>query len=323
MATIAELYNLAAQYHQYGNVAEAESLYRQIIQADPRHADALNNLGVLLLNQGRLDDAVECFRQSVASNPGQADAHSNLGVALKDQGKVADAIRCFHQALAPSNPSHTNAADEFGNRPIKRWDSLRRAASSASGTQRPYDFQTIPTPTCNSLGLVYLERGDWAEAAASFQQALRLNPQPRFGPPNSWQLSLKLRGDYLAGWPGFVQRWAQFGEVSKSFKQPRWDGAPLDGKTILLHGEQGLGDTVQFIRYAPLVKACGGRVLVQCQPALIRLFAGMPGIDALIPEGAPLPAFDVQVHLLDLGAVFQTTPATIPGPVPYLFAEAK
>jgi hypothetical protein len=109
---------------------------------------------------------------------------------------------------------------------------------------------------------------------------------------------------------------------SRNFPQPQWDGSPLEGRTILIHAEQGLGDTIQFIRYAPLVKRRGGTVIVECQPVLSQLLAGCPGIDRLIAQGSPLPAFDVHVPLLSLPRIFGTTLADVPAEVPYLFADA-
>ena len=110
----------------------------------------------------------------------------------------------------------------------------------------------------------------------------------------------------------------------RSFQQPRWDGSPLRGRTILLHAEQGLGDTLQFIRYAPLVKASGkGRVLVECQQRLADLIATCPGIDQVIGHGSPLPEFDVHAPLLSLPYIFSTDLGTIPANVPYLSADAE
>src|SRR5262249_33075308 len=105
--------------------------------------------------------------------------------------------------------------------------------------------------------------------------------------------------------------------------RPRWDGAPLEGRTILLHAEQGLGDTVQFARYATPVKARGGTVVLQCQGALAPLLSGCPGVDRLVPRGEPLPPFDVHAPLLSLPALLGTTLETVPADVPYLLARGE
>src|SRR5262249_4231651 len=107
----------------------------------------------------------------------------------------------------------------------------------------------------------------------------------------------------------------------RPLRQPRWDGSPLEGRTILIYSEQGLGDTIQFIRYAPLVQQRGGRVIVECPSLLLPLFRKCPGIDFLVAEAEPLPGFDVQVPVMSLPALFGTTLTTVPAEVPYLHAD--
>ncbi len=124
------------------------------------------------------------------------------------------------------------------------------------------------------------------------------------------------------GWPAYEARWrCKQTTPVPAFTQPRWDGTPLDGRTILLYGEQGMGDTIQFIRYVPRVKEGGGRVLVQCQNALLHLLSRTPGIDGLVGWGAAPPAFDVWMPLMSLPALFGTTVETIPAELPYVSIE--
>ncbi len=124
-------------------------------------------------------------------------------------------------------------------------------------------------------------------------------------------------------WPGFELRWRLSGFYRSQAEQPLWDGSPLNGKTILLYSEQGLGDTIQFVRYARMVKERGGRVLVECQPALLPVLDRVQGIDQLFPKGQSLPAFDVHAALMSLAGIFGTTLATIPADVPYLRPEPE
>ncbi len=129
-----------------------------------------------------------------------------------------------------------------------------------------------------------------------------------------------LTEDFERGWPEYEWRW-QAGCVPRAFPQPRWDGSPLEGRTILLHAEQGLGDTLQFVRYARLVHERGGTVIVECQPALVRLLASCPGIDRVVARDEPLPDFDVHAPLLSLPGIFRTTLDNLPADGPYLFAQ--
>ena len=142
-----------------------------------------------------------------------------------------------------------------------------------------------------------------------------------------WNLSLLnlLTGDFESGWPGFEWRWQtkQQNFHRRHDSRPLWDGQPLAGRTILLHAEQGLGDTIQFVRYVPLVQERGGRVVVECQPPLLSLLADSPGIDLVLAQGEPLPAFEVQAPLLSLPGILGTTLGSIPARVPYLRADPE
>src|SRR5262249_9412253 len=145
----------------------------------------------------------------------------------------------------------------------------------------------------NNLGNALWMMGKADEALACFQQALWLDPKV---PEVHWHRSLVWLqlGNYEQGWPEYEWRWKRKRATPRFFSQPRWDGTPLAGKTILLWTEQGLGDTLQFIRYAPLVKESGGSVVVECPQDLLGLLGSCAGIDRLVAEGSPLPEFDVQ-----------------------------
>ena len=131
------------------------------------------------------------------------------------------------------------------------------------------------------------------------------------------------RGDYERGWPEYEWRWRCRGRPVPGFTQPRWQGNDLAGRTILLYAEQGLGDTLQFVRYAPLVKRRGGTVLLVCPRPLVRLLSSCPGIDRVLADGSSLPAFDVHAPLLSLPMILGTTLATVPADVPYLAATPE
>ena len=164
------------------------------------------------------------------------------------------------------------------------------------------------------------DQGKLDEAVACYHRALELKPDYADAHLNL-SLSSLLTGDFRRGWPEYQWRWKTKRWQQRDRPQPLWDGQPLQGRTILLHAEQGLGDTIQFIRYAPLVKQAGATVLVECQQPLVRLLAGCRGVDALIGRGDDLPPYDVQAPLLSLPGIFRTSLQTIPVDVPYLFAD--
>jgi hypothetical protein len=130
-----------------------------------------------------------------------------------------------------------------------------------------------------------------------------------------------LSGDFERGWAEYEWRWKTKDCPRRNFSQATWDGQPLDGKTILLHAEQGLGDVIQVVRYAALVKRRGGVVVVECPRPLLSLLANCEGIDRLVGRGEELPSFDVQASLLSLPGIFHTTLEDLPATIPYLFAD--
>jgi hypothetical protein len=175
-----------------------------------------------------------------------------------------------------------------------------------------------------NLGLALSDLGKLDEATTCLRRAIDLNwgyADAHFG----LALTLLLKGEYPEGWREYEWRWQQEEHLrlKRKFDQPRWDGTPLDGKTILLHGEQGDGDSIQFIRYVKRVVEMGGRVLVECQPSLKTLFGCVERIETLIAKGEEIPEFDVHASLLSLPYILGTTLETIPANVPYLRASGR
>jgi len=418
VATVAEVFSLAWKHHQAGGFSQAEQLYRQILQADPSHADACcflgaacqaqgklaeaerhyrqavrlmpayagahNCLGMLLAEQGQLTQAVASFQQGLRAQPHNAEIHNNLGLALARQGKMVDAVGRYRQALRLNpdyaaahynlglalnaqgqhdaaiaafqqalhfQPAYPEAWNDLGNA-LAEQEKLEEAVSSYRQALR---LRPDYAEAHYNLGVVFVKQGRDEEAMAHYHQALRSRPNyadAHFNLANalhsqgrideamthflddlrlrpdrpetnlSCALVWLIRGDFERGWPAYEWRWRQPDSVARPFVQPLWDGPALDGRTILLHAELGLGDTLQFIRYAPLVKQRGGKVIVECQSALPRLLASAEGIDHLVARGSPLPSFDVQAPLLSLPAIMQTALTTVPRAIPYLQADA-
>ena len=174
---------------------------------------------------------------------------------------------------------------------------------------------------CN-LGVALQSLGRLDEAIVHLRRAVELAPAETESADLHWNLSLALlkNGDYLEGWREYEWRWQTptFADFKREFSQPEWAGEPFQGKTILIHCEQGFGDAIQFARFVPLVAARGGRVVLECRPELKRLFATLDGVDAVIGLGDPLPPFDVQVAHMSLPRVLDIRLETIPADVPYL-----
>jgi len=342
---------LGAVCQAQGKLAEAETSFRRAVQLAPAYADAHNCLGVLLAQQDRLAEAVASFQQALRSEPDNAQAHYNLGLALNAQGQWELAIVQFQEALR-CQPDYPEALNDLGNALAARenWSEAVKSYHHALelrphfaeahynlgvvlGKQEKREDEIAHyrealrirpdyAEAHDGLGNALRQYGQMDKALACFEQALRFKPHY---PLAHWNRSvvLLLCGDFERGWPEYEWRWTQHSFAQRHFTQPLWDGTDLSGRTILLYAEQGLGDTLHFIRYAPLVKRRGGTLIVECQPPLLRLLAGFPGIARLEAQGSPLPAFDVQAPLLSLPGIFHTSLATIPANVPYLHANAN
>jgi Tfp pilus assembly protein PilF len=256
--------------------------YQRVLGLNPDHAEALNNMGVAFHSQGKFEEAMGCLNRAVALKPGYADAHSNLGNAIKEQGRVDEAVPLYHRALE-LNPLHFDALNNLGN-------ALR-------------------------------VQGKLSESVAAYERALQVkpdNPQLRMSRSLCW---LQM-GDFERGWPEYEWRLKCAEFAIPAFRQPLWDGSPLGGRSILLYADHGLGDTLQFIRYAPMVKARQCRVIVACRRPLARILATCPGVDQVVVEGETLPDFEVYAPIMSLPRIFGTSLANIPAVIPYLTAEA-
>jgi Flp pilus assembly protein TadD len=275
--------NLANLLRQQGKLDQAVASYQQALRIKPDYPEAYCNLGLALLEQGNLAEAETCQRKALRLGPQIAEARLNLGVVLVEQGRFAEATTCYEEALL-----------------------LRPDYSQAY----------------NNLGVVHAVQGRLTESAKCYERALCLNPDDADAHLNlaySWFF----RGNFDAAWLEYEWRWKRQGSSQPSFRQPIWDGSNIHGQTILVFAEQGMGDTLQFIRYAPLVKRIGARVLVRCQGPLLRLLATCQGIHRLVREGDPLPHFDVQIPLLSLPRIFGSNLTNIPATIPYLHVDRE
>jgi tetratricopeptide (TPR) repeat protein len=303
---------------EQGRLEEALAAYRQVLRRRPTYADAHNNLGNVLQAQGKLDEAVASYREALRLQPNYVAAHNNLGVALLDRGTLSEAVASFRQALG-LQPDFAEAHANQGNA-LEQQGKFEEAAASYRQAIRIKPDSAEPY---HGLGNVFRQQGDPAMAVASFQEAVRLKPNYA----EAWvshALALLVLGNFEQAWPEYEWRWKCKDRATSAGQfRPRWDGSPLGARTILLYPEQGFGDTIQFIRYAPLVKQRGGTVIAACPLTLAKLMGSCPGIDRLVTEGSVMPEYDVQAPLLSLPGLLGTTLATVPANVPYLFADRQ
>jgi tetratricopeptide (TPR) repeat protein len=308
-------FNLGNTLNDQNKRDEAVACYRQALRLNPADPRVYNNLGTALQELGKTDEAVASFREAIRLKPDYGRAHSNLGNAFREQGKLEEAVACCQQALR-LEPDCAEAYNTLGATLVNQG----KVDEALTRFQPALQLKPGYANAYHNLGAALLELGRTQEALQNFEEAVRLKPDYATARMSLGMVHLLL-GNFERAWPDYEWRWRTKEFPPRSFTQPRWDGKPLGGQTILLHAEQGLGDTLQFIRYAPLVKQRGGRVIVEVQPPLARIVAGCLGVDNVVAAGSPLPHFDVYAPLLSLPSIFKTTPATVPTDVPYVFAD--
>ncbi|HYV39809.1 MAG TPA: tetratricopeptide repeat protein [Gemmataceae bacterium] len=311
------LNNLSSALILQDRQEEALTSCLEAIRLMPTYAAAHHNLGSIRDHKHKFDEAVQSFHEALRLLPAYPEAYYSLANTLKRQNKLDEALTCYQQAIR-LKPDFVDAC----NNCAALLCALGRFAEAEVQYQNALRQKPDYTEARTNLGVLHRDQGRFEEALAQFDQALAL--QPDFAEVHyNRALVWLLLGDLERGWPEFAWRWRQKNYYNRRFPQPLWDGTPLDGRTILLHAEQGFGDTFQMIRYAAVAKARGGRVIAECQSGLQHLVKTAPGIEQLLTYGSTLPPFDVHSPLLDLPGICHTTLDTIPGTVPYLQADPE
>ena len=316
---------LAEAHNNRGNalrnlkrLAEALQSFERAIVCKPDSAEAHYNRGYVLLELRRPAEALQGFEQAIALKPDYVDAYRNRGNALCDLARPADALRSYERAIA-LNP---DSAEAHYNRGNALWN-LKRSDEALQSYERAIALKPNYAEAHNNRGVALggLSRPD--EARESYERAIALKPDYQPAHYNLATCSLLL-GDFTRGWQEYEWRWKRNAceQWRRDFAQPLWLGElPLKGKTILLHSEQGLGDTLQFCRYAEKVAALGAHVVLEVPPPLVRLLANLEGVAQVLPEGGPFPAFDYHCPLLSLPLAFRTDHHSIPASVPYVRSD--
>jgi len=309
--------NLGNALNDQGETAEAEACFRAALHLKPDYAEGHNNLALVLRDGRRFAEAEACCRAALRIAPTYAEAHNNLGAVLRSLGRLDEALLCQETAIR-LKPDFPLAYVDFGNvlQDIGQFEAAEASCRAALRLRLDYPEAQV------SLGLALMALGRPAEAEGCYRAALDLKPvfpEARF----NLSLLLLLAGRLDEGWREYEGRWEVRADgfiIPRGFAQPRWGGEALGDRVLLVHAEQGYGDTLQFCRYLPAV-AERGRVVVEVPRALVRLVSALPGVQEVVASGDPLPAFDVYCPMLSLPAVFGTTLETIPAAVPYLAAE--
>ncbi len=309
--------NLANALREVGRLDAAAACCRTALGLAPDHAETHMALGNVLRDQGQLDDAAACYRRALALRPGDWNIHINLGNALREQGRLADAIACFTQAL-DWKPDCAAAHNALGSA-LREQGGLAEAIACF---HRALGLDPNLPEAHNNLGNALKEQGHLDPAIACYRQSLALRPDyPEAH--NNLAMALLARGDMPAGWAEYEWRWRapHLRQARRVFRQPQWHGEPAAGRTLLIHAEQGFGDTLQFCRYATLAAARGLRVILEVQKPLVRLLRCVAGVDLVVGQGEALPPFDLHCPMLSMPLALRTSLETIPNAPAYLRAD--
>lgn len=379
--------NLGNALHSCGRLDEAAAAYRKALALRPDYAEAHSNLGITLKDSGRPQDAAAAFRKALALQPERVEIHVNLATALLDMGQPEEAEAACRQALA-LRPDNANAWTNLGNalqaqgkwaesgepyrnalnlRPdhAETWSNLAhslhemaflpeaeticrqalallpdnaafwsnlgnilldmgRANDAAEAQRTALKHRPDYAEAWSNLGVALKDLGRLDEAEDAIRTAIRLSPDYAAAHCNL-AMALMLTGRFSEGWEEYEWRWRGEGATSRewrNFPQPQWSGEAGAGRTILLWAEQGLGDTIQFVRYLPAVLERGWRVVLEVPGSLLGLLGSTAGV-TLVAKDQPLPPFEVHCPLLSLPRIFGTTLGTIPQAVPYLHAAPE
>jgi tetratricopeptide (TPR) repeat protein len=294
---------------------EALASFARALAVRADYAEALCHRGDTLRRLGRLDEALASYDQAIAARPDFAAAFSDRGNVLKAMRRWPEALASYDRALA-LRPDFVGA---LSNRAVTLAALDRLDAALASCDQALALAPNSVEALINRAGVLQELRG-FDAALAAYDRAIALAPADAAAQANR-ALLLLLTGDFAHGWPAYEWRRKLPGFAGRVLAAPAWAGEDIAGQRLLLHAEQGFGDTIQFARYAPLAAARGAHVTLAVQPPLVPLLAGLPGV-AVIADRDPLPAFDRHCSLLSLPRAFATTLETIPGGVPYVAAPA-
>jgi len=343
------IHNRGNLLQECGRLDEALRDYNKAISLKPDYIEAFGNRGNALQKLGRLDEAMADYNNAICLKPDYVDAHYNRGNLLKDSARLDEALQDYNKAIS-LRPNHPEALNNRANtlRDLKRFDEaledynklkllrpdhpeafnnrgaafrdLKRFDEAIQEYQMAISLKPDYAEAFNNIGSAMQDLGRFDEAMENFDKAITLKPDLAEAHLNK-SLQLLKQGEFTSGWEGHEWRWKSSSCTTpvREFSQPLWLGEEdLYGKTILLHWEQGFGDTIQFSRYAKEVSRLGCKTILEVQKPLFELMKTIEGVDELIASGTDLPPFDFYCPLMSLPLAMGTTLDTIPLGEPYL-----
>lgn len=312
--------------------AEAEALFRCALSLKFVTVDVLHGLGLSLFHQRRVSEAEDVFRKAVSKCSSNVNLWNNLATTQQLLGDIAEAKQSFQRALE-LDPDNFETNYNLGNlyrktfnlaAAINCYQKAIQSQNAENSSNAIRKNNSIRIQALTNLALTLNECGRVDESIRCYRQALSIYPQDA-GLHYNLATTLLQNSLFLEAWSDYEWRWNMpgFSTQKRDFSCPLWTGEDLTGKSILLHAEQGLGDSIQFIRYVPLLASRGAKVFLEIQPSLTRLMESLEGVAQIIPQGDLLPKTDWHCPLLSLPRAFRTSVENIPAKVPYLKVEKQ
>ncbi len=313
-------YNLGIALQRLGNYSDAVTSFRQAIMIKPDSAMFHYHLGNALRSNSEFEESVKSYREALKFQSGNAEIYLNLGVSLLKSGMLKESILNCYKAI-DLNPDYAEAYHNLG----VAFNDLARFNDAVNSYRRALQLKPDFREAQVNLGNSYKNMLKLDEAIKCF--SLALTDKDEYDPARmNMALTLLLKGDFDRGWPAYEHRLQKKESPRREFHSPRWDGTSLNGKTILVYSEQGLGDTIQFVRFLPMLKKGGARVVFECQESLFNLMKKCDGIDEIVVfknNIDPLLDLDFHLPLLSLPLMLGVTLDSIPATVPYVFPDSE
>ncbi|MEE2688353.1 MAG: tetratricopeptide repeat protein [Pseudomonadota bacterium] len=310
--------NLAAAYLHAGRTSEAIKASGRALSICPKSPVALNNLGLALCDANKHQAAIRAFRRALKLVPCDTEIMNNLSVALQAENCFGEALYTLNAAIK-LRPKWAEAHINLGNIHREQGNFLK----AAEAYRKAIELNPGKVTALANLALALFNLNEFKESERAYKSALNQAP-------GNADLLMSLgicqlaQGKYKKGWENYESRWeaARFTSNRRSFSAPRWNGEPLSGRRILVHAEQGFGDTLQFCRYIPILTAMGGEVHFECQRPMVSLCRSIEGVEQVLARKDEIPETNFSIPLMSLPRILSTDLDSVPAKVPYLGAKA-
>ncbi|MCX5922288.1 MAG: tetratricopeptide repeat protein [Candidatus Dependentiae bacterium] len=308
-------FNVGMSYNQDGNTDQAMVAFKKTIELNPSHSKAHQHLASIYEKQKNIPLALVHNKISLTFDPNNVETLRKTANLLKQSDNFEEAIPLFQRALA-SDPKNIHTMLDLAN----TYNMIDDLDAALTWYQQILEINPAINEARYNYAFTLKKQGHFIQAMEIYKELIAIKPtyaQPHF----SLSLAYLSLGDFEHGWQEYEWRWAAYNETPKKFNAPLWQGEDIQGKTILLYSEQGLGDTFQFIRYAKLISEQGGTVIFQAQKPLKTILSLCPYIHRVVIAGDSIPHIDYQIPLMSLPLIFKTTVDTVPAALPYLYAN--